>query len=386
VIIIELVHEIHLLEVFKLTITNGYEQSDREEKLDIINLNELEAQAKAIIPKGGFGYISGGSEDEWTLRENTNAFEHAQIVPRALTDMDDPETDTTVFGLNLKTPIMMAPTAAQGLAHAKGEVDTAKGVAAAGALMAQSTYSSTSIADTAAAGNGAPQFFQLYMSKDWDFNNHLLDQAKAAGVKAIILTVDATVDGYREADLRNKFQFPIPMANLTEYSEGDGSGKGIAEIYAAAAQKISAADVKRIADYTDLPVIVKGIQSPEDALFAIGAGAKGIYVSNHGGRQLNGGPASFDVLADVAKAVDHRVPIIFDSGVRRGSHVFKALASGADLVAMGRPVIYGLALGGAQGVQSVFEELNGELKIDMQLAGTKTIEDVKKAKLLHIHY
>jgi L-lactate oxidase len=365
-----------------MTIVNGYEQSDREQKLDILNLPSLEQEAKKIIPAGGFGYISGGSEDEWTLHANTSAFNHAQIVPKALSNIDHPDTRTSIFGIDLKTPVMMAPAAAQGLAHAKGEVDTAAGVAAAGALMAQSTYSSTSIADTAAAGHGAPQFFQLYMSKDWDFNYSLLDEAKKAGVKAILLTVDATVDGYREADIVNNFQFPIPMANLQKFSEGDGKGKGIGEIYAATAQKISEDDVRRIAEYTKLPVIVKGIQSPEDALRAIGAGAAGIYVSNHGGRQLNGGPASFDVLPAIAKAVNKQVPIIFDSGVRRGSHVFKALAAGADLVAFARPVIYGLALGGAQGVQSVFEQIDHELEITMQLAGTKTIDDVKHAPLL----
>lgn len=369
-----------------MVVVNGYKQNENEKALDILNLPGLEKEAKEIIPTGGFGYISGGSEDEWTLRANRSAFSHKQIVPKALSNIENPQTDTKVFGLDLKTPIMMAPTAAQGLAHAKGEIDTAKGVAAAGGLMAQSTYSSTSIADTAAAGEGAPQFFQLYMSKDWTFNESLLDEAKNAGVKAIILTVDATVDGYREADIINNFQFPIPMANLTKFSEGDGKGKGISEIYAAAAQKIGPDDVKRIAEYTDLPVIVKGIESAEDALYAIGAGAAGVYVSNHGGRQLNGGPASFDVLADVAKAVNHQVPVIFDSGVRRGSDVFKAIASGADLVAMGRPVIYGLALGGAQGVESVFNHLNDELKIIMQLAGTKTVADIKNAKLLNIKY
>ncbi|MBP5838785.1 alpha-hydroxy-acid oxidizing protein [Lactiplantibacillus plantarum] len=365
-----------------MTVINGYEQSDREQKLTILNLPSLEAAAKKIIPSGGFGYISGGSEDEWTLKQNTMAFNHVQIVPRALTDMEQPSTQTQAFGIDLKTPIMMAPAAAQGLAHARGEAATAKGMAQVGALMAQSTYSSTSIADTASAGKGASQFFQLYMSKDWDFNQSLLDEAVKAGAKAIILTVDATVDGYREADIINNFQFPIPMANLTKFSEGDGKGKGIMEIYAAAAQKISQADVRRITEYTNLPVIVKGVQSPEDALLAIGAGAQGIYVSNHGGRQLNGGPASFDVLHEIAQAVNGRVPIIFDSGVRRGSHVFKALANGADLVALARPIIYGLALGGAQGVASVVSHLNDELLIDMQLAGTKTIEDVKRAKLL----
>lgn len=369
-----------------MTVVNGYKQNDNEQKIDILNLEELEERAKQIIPTGGFGYIVGGSENNWTLKANRKAFTHKQIVPRALSNIEDPQLDTNVFGIPLKTPIMMAPTAAQGLAHSQGEKDTAKGVAAVGGLMAQSTYSSASISDTAAVGDGAPQFFQLYMSKDWDFNYSLLDEAKKAGVKGIILTVDATVDGYREDDIKNNFQFPIPMANLTKFSEGDGKGKGIAEIYAAAAQKIGPDDVKKIADYTDLPVIVKGIESPEDALYAIGAGASGVYVSNHGGRQLNGGPASFDVLEDVAKAVNGRVPIIFDSGVRRGSDAFKALASGADLVAMGRPVIYGLALGGAQGVQSVFDHLGDELKITMQLAGTKTIADVKKTHLLNIQY
>lgn len=365
-----------------MTETNGYFQNDNEKKINVLNLQGLEAEAEKIIPKGGFGYIAGGSEDNWTLKENTDAFNHVQIVPHVLSDIDDPQTDTSIFGINVKTPIMMSPAAAQGLAHAKGEIDTAAGMAKAGALMAQSTYSSTSIADTMAAGNGSPQFFQLYMSKDWNFNESLLKEAKDSGAKAIILTADATVDGYRESDIVNDFQFPIPMANLTKFSEGDGKGKGIGEIYAAAAQKISPADIKRIKEIAGLPVIVKGVQSPEDALLAIGAGADGIYVSNHGGRQLNGGPASFDVLSDIAKAVNHRVPVIFDSGIRRGSHVFKALASGADIVALARPIIYGLALGGADGVYSVVEHLNDEFKTIMQLAGTKTIEDVKNSKLL----
>lgn len=369
-----------------MTMINGYEQSDREEKIDILNLESLEERAEKIIPTGGLGYISGGSEDEWTLRQNRTAFQHRQIAPKALSGIEKPELNTEIFGIPLNTPVMMAPAAAQGLAHSQGEKDTARGLAAVGGLMAQSTYSSVSIADTAAAGEGAPQFFQLYMSKDWNFNESLLDEAKKAHVKAIILTVDATVDGYREADIKNKFAFPLPMANLTKFSEGDGQGKGIEEIYASAAQNIRPEDVKRIADYTHLPVIVKGIQTPEDAIRAIDAGAAGIYVSNHGGRQLNGGPGSFDVLEDIATSVNKQVPIIFDSGVRRGSDVFKALASGADIVALGRPVIYGLALGGVKGVQSVFEHIDHELEIVMQLAGTKTIDDIKNNPLLNIKY
>lgn len=369
-----------------MTDVNGYEQSDREEHIKVLNLESLQERAEKIIPTGGFGYIAGGSENDWTLEANRKAFTHKQIYPRALTNIEKPDLSTNVFGIDLKTPIMMAPVAAQGLANSQGEKDTAKAFAAEGALMAQSTYSSSSIADTAAAGNGSPQFFQLYMSKDWKFNEAILDEAKKAGVKGIILTVDATVDGYREADIVNDFQFPIPMANLEKFSEGAGKGQGIAEIYAAAAQKISPEDVRRIAEYTDLPVIVKGIQTPGDAELAIGAGAAGVYVSNHGGRQLNGGPASFDALEAVAKTVSGRVPIIFDSGIRRGSDVFKALASGADLVAIGRPIVYALALGGAPAAQDALQELNNEFKTTMQLAGTKTIKDVQNTTLAEFKY
>lgn len=366
--------------------TAPYHQSEAEQAIDIIDLADLEAAARQIIPEGGFGYISGGSEDEWTLRQNTLAFNHRQIVPRMLADIEQPDLSTEFLGIALKTPIMMAPCAAQGLAHVRGEMATAEGVAAAGALMAQSTYSSTSIAQTAAAAPGAPQLFQLYLSKDWDFNHYLLDEAVKAGARAIIMTVDSTLGGYREADLRTRFKFPLPMANLVQFSGGDGTGKNIAEIYAQAAQRIGTADVQKVAAHARLPVIVKGIQCGDDAELAMGAGAAAVYVSNHGGRQLNGGPASFDVLPEVARAVNGKVPVIFDSGIRHGSHAFKALASGADLVALARPVMYGLALGGAQGVRAVIEHLNKELRITMQLAGTRTLAEVKRARLLDLRY
>lgn len=367
-----------------MTVTNGYEQSDREEKITILNLDELEARAQKIIPNGGFGYISEGAEDEWTKRRNRESFNHTQIVPRVLSGIEHPSTATSLFGIDINTPIIMAPAAAQGLAHTRGEMATAEGVAAAGSIMSQSTYGTTTIKQAADAGHGAPWFFQLYMSNEWDFNEALIDEAKKNGAKAIILTVDSTLGGYREADIVNNFQFPLPMANLEQFSTRSSKGLGIAQIYAAAKLDIGITDVERIVEYADMPVFVKGIQDPDDANLAVSAGASGIWISNHGGRQLNGGPGSFDVLPSIAKAVNGRVPIVFDSGVRRGSHVFKALASGADLVALARPIIYGLALGGAQGVQSVIDHLTHELAIIMQLAGTKTIEDVKHAKLLHL--
>ena len=360
--------------------TTGFHTSTAEKPLQIIDIRELKKTAEKLIPKGALGYIEGGAGDEWTMRRNTKAFNRKLIVPRILADLEEPELKTSIFGIELPLPVIMAPVAAHGLANEEAELGTAKGVAAAGTIMGISSYAGKSIAEIAKAGGGAPQWFQLYMSKDEGFNRHLLDQAVSNGAKAIILTADATVGGNREADLRNHFTFPLPMANLAGY--GQGKGQSIAEIYAQALQKIAPADIGKIAAYTGLPVIVKGVQSPEDAMLAIGAGAAGIYVSNHGGRQLDGGPASFEVLAPIAEAVDKRVPVIFDSGIRRGQHIFKALADGADIVAIGRPAIYGLAAGGWEGVKSVFDFFYKELSMVMQLAGTRTIEDVKHTRLL----
>ncbi|MCP8861254.1 lactate oxidase [Latilactobacillus curvatus] len=358
----------------------GYHTSEAENPIDILNLASLEGRVKERMEAGAFGYIRGGAEDEWTMAENTSAFNTKKIMPRVLKGIDHADLHTKLWDIDLKTPIIQAPSATQGLAHEKGEVDTAKGVAAAGSIFSISTYANTLVEDAAAAAPDAPKFFQLYMSKDDQFNEFLLKKAVKAGVKAIILTVDSTLGGYREADIET--QFPLPMPNLAAYSNSDGAGKGISEIYAAAKQGLVPEDIQKIKQITNLPVFVKGIQSPVDAEIAIQAGADGIWVSNHGGRQLDGGPASFEVLPLIAQQVAKRVPIVFDSGIRRGEHVFKALASGADLVAIGRPIIYGLNLGGAQGVQSVFEHLNHELSITMQLAGTKTIDEVKETTLL----
>lgn len=365
---------------------NGFPQSERNEELHMINVDELEEKVKKVIPEGAYYYIASGSENEWTWRNNTAAFNHYQIIPRALTDMDNPKTDTEFMGMKLKTPIMISPIACHGIAHKDAEVATQKGAAAAGALFSSSTYANKSVEDIAAAAPDAPRFFQLYLSKDWKFNEMVFNAIKKAGYKGIFLTVDALVSGYREANLRTNFTYPVPLDFFKRYIGAKGEGQSVAQMYAASAQKIGPEDVKRIKEETGLPVIVKGVMSVEDAYKSIGAGADGIYITNHGGREVDGSPATIDVLPEIAKAVNHRIPIIFDSGVRRGSHVFKALALGADIVGIGRPYLYGLALGGAKGVKSVIDQLDKELLIDMQLTGCKTIDDVKHAKITHINY
>ncbi|OYR07927.1 dihydroorotate dehydrogenase family protein [Brucella grignonensis] len=341
------------------------------------------------MEKGAFGYIRGGAENEQNLRSNTSAFDKKYIMPRVMQgiELSNIDLSTSFLGLKLKTPVIQAPMAAQGLAHQDGEIATAKGMAKAGSIFSLSTYGNKTIEEVAEVSGDNPFFFQLYMSKNNAFNEFTLKRAKDSGAKAIILTVDSPVGGYREDDIKNSFQFPLGFANLELFAKqkDDGSktgkGAGISEIYAQAKQAFTPTDIKYVKDLTNLPVIVKGIQSPDDADTVIKAGADAIWVSNHGGRQLDSGPASFEVLPSIAKVVNKRVPIVFDSGVRRGSHVFKALASGADIVAVGRPILYGLNLGGAEGVNSVVQQLNKELTINMMLGGAQNIEAVKKTRL-----
>ncbi|HEW4612768.1 TPA: L-lactate oxidase [Streptococcus pneumoniae] len=324
----------------------SYKTSNAEGHVDFINTYDLEPMAQQVIPKAAFGYIASGAEDTFTLRENIRAFNHKLIVPHTLCDVENPSTEIEFAGEKLSSPIIMAPVAAHKLANEQGEVATARGVHEFGSLYTTSSYSTVDLPEISEALQGTPHWFQFYFSKDDGINRHIMDRVKAEGYKAIVLTADATVGGNREVDKRNGFVFPVGMPIVEEYLP-EGAGKSMDFVYKSAKQRLSPRDVEFIAEYSGLPVYVKGPQCREDVERSLAAGASGIWVTNHGGRQIDGGPAAFDSLQEVAEAVDRRVPIVFDSGVRRGQHVFKALASGADLVAIGRPVIYGLALGGS---------------------------------------
>lgn len=347
----------------------------------MVNTYELEERAREIVPHGGFNYMAGGSGDEYTLRQNVKAWETKRILPRVLSDVEFPDTSTKIFEHEIKVPFIMAPIAAHGLAHETKEAGTAKGISEFGTIMSISAYSGAKFEEIEEGLNGAPRWFQIYMSKDDEFNKNIIDEAKADGATAIILTADSTLSGNRERDIRNKFVYPFGMPIVSRYLTGSGKDMSLNNIYSQSKQKISAKDVQFLKEYSGLPIFVKGIQSAEDALLAVGAGADGVWVSNHGGRQLDGAPGSFEMLEEISEALAGRVPIVFDSGIRRGEHIFKALASGADIVALGRPVLFGLALGGWKGVRSVLEYFENDLKRVMQLAGTQTIEDIKKAKL-----
>lgn len=367
--------------------SNGFLTSTANQSLEIINLHLLEKEAKETMHKGAFGYIREGAEDETVLKRNLTCWETKKILPRMLANVEEPTTNTSFLGIPLTMPIISTPVAAQTLCHVEGELNTARALNKLGSIFCLSAYGSTLIEDAAKAGNGGSQFFQLYMSKNDDFNKYTLEKAREHGYKAIILTADATVGGYREDDIINKFTFPFPLANLAAFAAsteiGSDSGSSLADVFKAAKQALEPNDIAKLKEFSGgLPIILKGVQSVLDAEIAIHAGVDAIGVSNHGGRQLDGAPGSFEVLPDIAKIVNKRVPIIFDSGIRRGSHVFKAIAAGADIVALGRPFMYGMHLGGEKGIISVFEHLQKELLINMQLAGTRTIDDIKKTLLV----
>ena len=337
--------------------------------IDIINLRELEPAAQKVIPTGGFGYISSAAGDEWTKRENEAAFKRVTIVPRYLTGYKDADRSTTLLGSKVSMPIVISAMAQHGMAHATAEIGSAKGTGEAGALYTAGSLSNYTLEEIAQASTG-PKWFQIYLPADRGVATEILNRAKAAGYRAIILTIDTVVASNRETDVRNHFRSPLPLGNFP----------GVSGAYAASPVKrdLNWNDVAFIQNTTGLPVLLKGVMSPELAVAAVEHGCAGIQVSNHGGRQLDDVAASITVLPRIADAVRGRATIIIDGGIRRGQDVFKALALGANAVAIGRPILYGLALGGWMGVQAVLKHLDGELEMTMRLAGTRTIAEISR--------
>lgn len=353
----------------------AYKAGTAERPLDIINLYDLEAEAEKLIPKAEFGYIAGGSGDEWTLKENTRAFDDRQILPRYLQGFDAPDTETELLGSKVGIPIFVPPMAAHGLAHATAERGSAKGAGDAGALFCAQTLANTPLEDIAKANPG-PKWFQLYFMKDQGVNRELIQRAKAAGCTAMVFTVDLEWPGNREADRRNGFVFP---ASLTFPNIPNAPvGANLAALGDIFKRDLAFADIEFIAKESGLPVIVKGLLTPDNAKECVARGAAAIQVSNHGGRQLDTVPASIVALPGIVEAVDPSVPVLLDGGARRGVHVFKALALGARAVAVGRPTLYSLALGGAPGVKSMFDTLKAELQLAMKLAGCASIKDITR--------
>nr|XP_009390880.1 PREDICTED: peroxisomal (S)-2-hydroxy-acid oxidase GLO4 isoform X3 [Musa acuminata subsp. malaccensis] len=326
-----------------------------------VNLREFQELAKRNLPKMYYDYFSGGAEDQFTLRENVEAFQRIMLRPRILVDVSKIDMSTTLLGYNMSSPILVAPTGSQQLAHPQGELATARAAAACNAIM---------------------------VFKRRDVSATLLQRAERNGYKAIVVTVDTPRLGRREADEKNKMIIPR-NSNLEGLISVDADLTGGSKLEAYASEtldpSLSWKDIEWLKSITKLPIILKGIITAEDARKAVDAGVSGIVVSNHGGRQLDYTPPTISVLEEVVKAVSGAVPVLLDGGVRRGTDVFKALALGAKAVMIGRPVVYGLAANGEHGVRSVIKMLQNELELTMALAGCPTLRDITRNHVMINH-
>ena len=355
---------------------SAYEALDREERVNVVNLRDIEAEAAKILPAESYAYIASGAGDEWTMRANEAAFDKWIIEPDYLAGTPrQPDLSATLLGQSLSLPVITAPMGGQGRAHARKELPGVEGTGAFGTLYTTTTVSNTSMEEVAAAATG-PKWFQIYFPQDIAFAREQLQRARAAGYTAIVITVDSTTFSNRERPIKLGISAPdLGRGNVPLTPGIDPRTSGIQKA------DLDWADVELCAAETGLPVIVKGVLTPGLAAECVRRGVAGVWVSNHGGRGMDRLAPAIAALPRIADAVAGAAPIIVDSGFRRGQDVFMALALGASAVALGRPILYGMALGGSQGVQAVYQRLRTELQMVMQLAGTPDLAAIRPEHL-----
>lgn len=347
-----------------------------------INVWDYERLAAEALDEASFGYFAGGAGDEHTVQANVKAFDGWRLRPRVLVDVGDVSAETTVLGAELAMPIITAPVAYQRMAHPEGEVAVARGAAEAGTIVCLSSFTTSSPAEIAEAAPPGRRWFQLYWHPDRGVTKAMLDQAKASDFSAVVLTVDLPVLGRRERDLRTGFALKSDY-RMEVYASALGD-LGVVTPAAAAVlvdPRLTWRDLEWLHENAGLPVIAKGILTAEDALLAVDHGCDGVVVSNHGGRQLDRSVASLDALPEVVEAVAGRAEVLMDGGIRRGTDVAIALALGARAVLVGRPVVWGLAARGAEGVQHVLELLRDELLIALALLGSPSPDGLGRSHL-----
>ncbi|XP_027125894.2 peroxisomal (S)-2-hydroxy-acid oxidase GLO3-like isoform X1 [Coffea eugenioides] len=352
-----------------------------------VNVTEFQELARQALPKMYYDYYAGGAEDQYTLKENVEAFHRINILPRVLVDVSKIDISTSILGYRTSAPLMIAPTGGHKLAHPEGEVATARAAAACDTIMAVSFSSSRPLEEVASSCN-AIRFFQLYVYKRRDITALLVRRAERSGFKAVILTADTPRLGRREADIKNKMIAP-PVRNFDGLISTDVVTDKGSKLAAYASAMLDASvcwkDITWLKSITNLPILIKGVLTPEDAIKALEVGVSGIIVSNHGARQLDYSPATISVLEEVVEAVQGKIPVLLDGGVRRGTDIFKALALGAQAVMIGRPVLFGLAAKGEYGVKRVINMLKEELELSMALAGTCTVKDITRGHVRTQH-
>jgi isopentenyl diphosphate isomerase/L-lactate dehydrogenase-like FMN-dependent dehydrogenase/thioredoxin reductase len=355
----------------------GDDEGERAGVPEFINLREVEPVARLRLDPVHYDYFAGGAQDEVTVRANIRAFKRLTLVPRILRGAGPPSLDVSVLGSDATMPVLLAPTAFHKLAYPEGELATARAAAAAGTIMVSAMLSTVAIEDIAAAARTVasdPQlWFQLYIQPDLAFTEAIVRRAEGAGCRALVVTVDSSALGRAERNDRNDFHDLPPDLTCENLRIGGRSGH-VRQVVLS--PELSWRQVDWLREISDLPILLKGVLHPADARIAVQHGIDGLVVSNHGGRQLDTAPATIDQLPAIVDAVAGAVPVLLDGGIRRGTDVVKALALGATAVAVGRPVVWGLAAGGEEGVARVLKILRTELAHTLTLCGVSTPADL----------
>lgn len=358
-----------------------------------VAFEDLENMAKAKMKPEVFGYIAGGAGGESTMENNKKAFENWQIIPRMMGDVSGRDTSVELFGTHIASPVLLAPIGVLSIAHPEAEVAVARAAHALHIPQILSTVSSKSLEEVATANGSNPHWFQLYWGRNDEFTRSLIRRAEKAGYSAIVVTLDTRLFAWRERDIQNAYLPFLYNEGLTNYMtdpvfqsliKDAGNSKLQVLLHFASCFSNPAStwnDFSVIRDSTNLPVIVKGILHPGDARKAVENGADGIIVSNHGGRQCDGAAGALDVLEDIVNEVGEEAEILFDSGIRRGADVFKAIALGAKAVLFGRPYAYALALAGEHGVMEVTANLLADVDLTLGLTGCRSWKEVSKNSL-----
>ena len=377
---------------------------------DCYNFEDFRKLAKKNLPSPIFHYIDGGSDDEITLKRNTEAFSKCDLVPNILASVGQPDLSTTVLGQKIDMPLFLSPTAMQRLYHHEGDKASARAAEKFGTFYSMSTMATSSIEEVSNVSAG-PKLFQLYIHKDQALTDNLIDRCKASGFKALCLTVDTVVAGNREKDHKTGFTTPpkltlksimsfmmhpiwslnylthekFELANVSHFTKkGSSIAKGVMEyINEQYDPAMSWKDAEYVVKKWEGPFALKGVMSVEDAKRAVDIGATAIMLSNHGGRQLDGSRAPFDQLPAIVNAVGGKIEIIVDGGIRRGTHVLKALSLGATACSFGKAFLYALSAGGQSGVEMLLKRMKDEITRDMILLGCKNIKELNNSKIAY---
>jgi isopentenyl diphosphate isomerase/L-lactate dehydrogenase-like FMN-dependent dehydrogenase len=343
----------------------------------LVSVADYERAAAEKLDPGTHGYFAGGAGDERTLQDNVAAFHRWQLRPRVLVDVGDVSTASELLGGGLSMPVLVAPVAFQRLVHPDGEPGMARAAAAAGTIFCLSTIATSRPSEIAEAAPNGRRWLQAYCFRDRGVTKALIDEAEASGFEAVAVTVDAPRAGRRERDFRTGFEIPAEVSVPAVAAAIGGRRRlTVEDVFSLVDPCLTWRDLEEIASDCALPVLVKGVMTAEDAELAVEHGAAGVVVSNHGGRQLDGVPATIDALPEVADAVRGRAELLLDGGVRRGTDVLVALALGAQAVLVGRAPLWGLAVAGQEGARAVLEILRSELELALCLCGCPSPDTV----------